>query len=620
MSEAVPALAAARAAAKSGSGALVLAPGSSRGWFDGCALVAWDATCRTVGHDAGALAAAGDALDAAYAGRTGPCAVVLTYEGDAVIAEFAQVAPVGGAAVDRVLASEAASLDARTALIAGPRTDLGARAFRASVSEIRERVAAGDVYVLNLTRRITGPPTLEPFDAFALLQSRGASDMSAFFACEAATIASISPERFLSVSGPADDRIAAVSPIKGTRPRGSTPSADAELAAELAADSKELAEHLMVVDLERNDLGRVSVPGTVRVDPLYEVVTTPYCHQLVSTVKGRLLPGASFADLLEAAFPCGSVTGAPKLAAIRIAAELERTPRGAYCGALLVALPGRLDSSVLIRTLEYATGPSASWGTGCGITYESDPAAEWLESVLKASPLDADRTPAVALRETCRVAHGRVPLLDRHLARLAAGGCGPSTLARTSAAVSEALAESDREATRLSITVTPDGTVTVATSDAPSSLDVPGGVRTAFVEVAEAPALPPGAAKPADRGAWDAAQDIAHAEGADIALLVGPDGSVIDGATSSVWVRTGERLLTPPAPPALDGVARGVIFDVAPSLGYQAGEVRLTRSDIETADEVFLSNAYGGVAAVRGRGGASTDALAAAFERAIDDA
>ncbi len=142
----------------------------------------------------------------------------------------------------------------------------------------------------------------------------------------------------------------------------------------------------MVVDLERNDLGRVCEPGSVTVEPLFEVVETPYCHQMVSRVAGVLRSDAGIADLLESAFPCGSVTGAPKISAIGIAAQLERSPRAAYCGTLAVAMQGEMDSSVLIRTAELTHG-ALRWGTGCGITYDSDPGAEWLESVLKASPL-----------------------------------------------------------------------------------------------------------------------------------------------------------------------------------------------------------------------------------------
>jgi len=117
------------------------------------------------------------------------------------------------------------------------------------------------------------------------------------------------------------------------------------------------------------------------------VFPTPYCHQMVSGVSGRLGGEAGFAELLEATFPCGSVTGAPKISAMRIIEQLESGPRGAYTGALLVATPGRMDSSVLIRTLEYQPDGSAVWGTGCGITVESDPIAEWHEARLKASPV-----------------------------------------------------------------------------------------------------------------------------------------------------------------------------------------------------------------------------------------
>ncbi len=179
-----------------------------------------------------------------------------------------------------------------------------------------------------------------------------------------------------------------ITPVKGTRPRGETAAEDAALVADLLGSAKERAEHVMVVDLERNDIGRVCVPGSVRVDPLYELETTSYCHQAVSSVRGLMRDDASLGDLLEATFPCGSVTGAPKIAAMRIAEELECGERGAYTGSLVVAMPGELDSSVLIRTAELQPaneqGESTTarvarsarplrYGTGCGITVESDP-------------------------------------------------------------------------------------------------------------------------------------------------------------------------------------------------------------------------------------------------------
>jgi para-aminobenzoate synthetase/4-amino-4-deoxychorismate lyase len=421
-------------------------------------------------------------------------------------------------------------------------------------------------------------------------------------------IASVSPERFVRVhSGEPGSRVVEVCPIKGTRPRGDSARTDRLAAAELARDPKELAEHVMIVDLERNDLGVACQPGTVHVDPLYHVEATPYCHQLVSRVRGTLRTGATFPQLLTAVFPCGSVTGAPKRAAMRIIEQLENSRRGAYCGALLVAVPGGLDSSVLIRTLEGdAQRPDCGiWGSGGGITYDSDPTAEHLEMLLKASPVTGDGTPAVALRETMRVSYGHAPLLDRHLARLARGGAGPSVLARVRSEVAAQLSRLEAQGpyARLGITVTSDGEVAAGLTAAQSSLAVSGGPRIVAVEVDVGPSLPDGAAKPANRRYWDRAHNTARARGADQAVLVDHKGALIDGSTATVWLVRDGQLLTPPAPPAVAGVARELVFDLAAQGGLVARETPLDTSDLEAADEVFLSNAVGLVASARGRGG-----------------
>lgn len=584
---------------------LQLAPSSARGWFGGRALAAGGPLTVREGLS---VSEAGEILEATFEGGGPPLTVALvTYEGAATVATYA-------GALEPPPAVDAGAVYAATPLVDHPRMSSGV-AYRAGVETVRERIAAGDVYVLNLTHAVEGDATLEPREAFAALLGRAGSDMSAYFETPRVTLASVSPERFARVRRVPGGRVVEIQPIKGTRPRGATPKDDAASAAELVADPKERAEHVMVVDLERNDLGRVCQPGSVVVDPLYEVVPTPYCHQLVSTVKGLMRPDASIADLLEATFPCGSVTGAPKLAAISIAAGLEGIPRGPYCGSLLVALPGEIDSSVLIRTLE-TRGERVRWGTGCGITHQSDAAAEWLESLLKASPALGDRLPEVALRETGRVVDGRLPLLDRHLARLAEGGCGPGVLARVRAEVAGALARwraggsADGRAGRLGVTVTPDGSVVADVTGRPSSLEVDGGPRVAVVEVDGLPELPRRAAKPAARRYWDLAHRAARARGAEQAAIAAPDGALVDGSTASVWLRFGDRLVTPPSPPAVAGVVRGLVFDVAASLGFTAEEGRLARGDLDSADEVFLTNAYGGVVPVRDRGGAAAEALA----------
>jgi para-aminobenzoate synthetase/4-amino-4-deoxychorismate lyase len=363
------------------------------------------------------------------------------------------------------------------------------------------------------------------------------------------------------------------------------------------------------------------VPGTVSVDPLYEIVTTPYCHHLVSRVHGVLQPEATFAQLLSATFPSGSVTGAPKRAAMRISGELEASPRGAYCGALLVARRGELDSSVLIRTLEgIAENPSlCRFGTGCGITYDSDPAAEHLEALLKASLATGDEAPTVSLRETMRVVSGRVPLLDRHLARLASGGTGPTLLARAREEVASTLASATTptDLARLGLTVNPDRRVAAHLTPFSSSLAEEGGVVLAPVEVSTAPRLPCGAAKPADRQVWDDAHRRATALGANQAVLHTRDGVVIDGSTATIWLVADARLSTPPAPPAVAGVARGLVLDLAASLGVPAEERQVTLAELDRADEVFVSNALGLVVPVRDRSGPLSATLAAAVRDAV---
>ncbi len=564
------------------------------------------------------LADAACALQSEFESGEGLTAVLAPYDGPCVVVRFGAWGDASGPPVP--------ATDVDGPLLTDTTWDLSPHRFRAAVTTVRRRVEAGDVYVLNLTARLSGSLTVDtPIEAFAALQSRAGADMAALLEGLPGAvpwIASVSPERFLRVRRDAPSSEAArtveVSPIKGTRPRGATAEIDEALALELRADAKERAEHVMVVDLERNDLGVVCVPGSIHVDPVCEVFSTPYCQQMVSTVRGILRPDATFADLLTAAFPCGSVTGAPKMAAMRIARELEATPRGTYCGALLVAVRGELDSSVLIRTLAGVAGRPghAAYGAGAGITHDSDPAAEHLEMLLKASPVTGDGAPPVALRETTRVVGRCAPLFDRHLARLAAGGCGPTLLGRVRAEV-EALLGRDGDPSgpaRLGVTVTPDGGVSVGLTHEPSSLAVEGGPRLAPVSVSELPALPPAAAKPASRAFWDRAHRAARLAGADQALLHTPDGTLIDGSTATVWLVRGGELETPPAPPAVAGVCRDLVFEVGASLGVSVNECVLTLADLESADEVWLSNAYGGFVPVRGRKGPLGERVAAAVE------
>lgn len=268
--------------------------------------------------------------------------------------------------------------------------EAGADAYRGAVADVVERIAAGDLFQANIARGWTGRLNrdADPFDVFLRLAAGGGSAFAAFWRIGDRALVSNSPELFLTWS-PGDARVE-TRPIKGTRPRRADPAADAAEAEALSASAKDRAENLMIVDLMRNDLSRVCVPGSVAVERLFEVERLPTVHHLVSTVTGALKPGLGAADLLEATFPPGSITGAPKHQAMKVIASLE-PPRGPWCGSLfLLDDLGGLTASVLIRTAAFEQGEGGwTWRAqaGAGIVADSDPQAELDETEVKFSAL-----------------------------------------------------------------------------------------------------------------------------------------------------------------------------------------------------------------------------------------
>jgi para-aminobenzoate synthetase component 1 len=232
---------------------------------------------------------------------------------------------------------------------------------------------------VNLTLPFTAPLAAPPSALYHRLATRHPVPYGAYLDLGHAALVMNSPELFLRRRG---QRVE-TRPIKGTRPRGTTPGEDAALIAELIRDPKERAEHLMIVDLERNDLGRVSAIGSVVVERYAEVESHPTVHHLVSTVAGMLRPEAGLADLLAATFPGGSISGAPKRRAMEIIAELEPWPRGPYTGALGLFDPrGDVELGLAIRTAVVADG-MVRYHAGGGIVADSDPEREWAEAWLK---------------------------------------------------------------------------------------------------------------------------------------------------------------------------------------------------------------------------------------------
>ncbi len=267
------------------------------------------------------------------------------------------------------------------------RQDTPRAMHEARVARAIDYIRAGDIFQANITARFSAPRPagLGAADIHLALRAANPAPYGAFLACgDGLAIASVSPERFVGVTH--DGRIEA-RPIKGTAARAADPVQDAALAAALLASAKDHAENLMIVDLLRHDIGRVAQVGSVHVPELARLESFAHVHHLVSGVRATLRPGASAVDLLRAAFPGGSITGAPKIRAIEIIHELEQAARGPYCGSMFwMGQDGAMDSSILIRTATI-TRDAITIQAGGGIVADSDPAAEYEEMFLKARPM-----------------------------------------------------------------------------------------------------------------------------------------------------------------------------------------------------------------------------------------
>ena len=273
---------------------------------------------------------------------------------------------------------------ARPRALGAVRRGFDAQEHAKAVALIRERIADGALYQACLTHRIEAPFDGDAFAYYCALREANPAPFGAFIALPEGAIACSSPERFLKLDGA---RWLETRPIKGTRPRGRDAAVDRAEAAALRASEKDRAENLMIVDLARNDLGRVCELGSVHVPELFAVESYATVHQLVSTVRGRLREELDALDAIRAAFPPGSMTGAPKLAAMALLARIERARRGLYAGALgYLDARGGCDLAVVIRS-GFLAGGRIALHTGGGIVADSDAAAEWVEAEAKAAAL-----------------------------------------------------------------------------------------------------------------------------------------------------------------------------------------------------------------------------------------
>ena len=495
-------------------------------------------------------------------------------------------------------------------------------AFTQAIARIHEAIAAGETYQVNYTYRLHGQAYGSPVSLYRRLRERQPVAYGALIELpevagppDATThVLSCSPELFLRhAAGQLTAR-----PMKGTAARVAGAEGDSETARRLSIDTKNRAENLMIVDLLRNDLGRLAQVGSVRVPELFAIERYSTVFQMTSTVQARLKPGVGFADVLRAAFPCGSITGAPKHHTMQLIAGMETTPRGLYCGAIgWIEAPqgeagcGDFCLSVAIRTL--TLGPEAQGlraarlGIGAGIVTDSRDDDEFEECLLKARFLTG-LDPGFELFETLLAvsAHGARPMaqhLNLHLDRLAASACAlgfrfdrgeaADAVARCAAVLG------DGGPWRLRLSLSHAGCLGVQhaplVSLAPTTR---GGTVALLLADSRLPAGNPLAAhKTTLRAAYDEGILAAERVGAFDSLFFNTDGWLVEGGRTSVFVKLDGRWSTPAlADGALPGVMRGrLLADPV----WAAIERSLSRQDLRRAEAIVVCNALRGVLPAR---------------------
>ncbi len=480
-------------------------------------------------------------------------------------------------------------------------------AYDAALERLRGWIAEGETYQANYTLPFESAFAGDDLAWFADLARAQQAGFCAWLDLGAARILSLSPELFFSVREKDGRRLALARPMKGTAPRGAGPEEDAALRRELGLSPKNRAENVMIVDLLRNDLGRVAVPGGVEATELFRVEAYPTVFQMTSDVRARLRPEVGLREIMAALFPCGSVTGAPKIRTMRLLRELEPHPRGIYCGAIGLLEPGgpsgaaAMTFSVPIRTLalDPATG-RARFGVGGGVTWDSTAGGEWAECLAKMRFLSGSGAD-FELLESLLLKDGRYPLLKWHLARLSRSAAFFG-LALNLGTVRDALRglalrhPEGRHKARLLLA--PDGSVRAEAAPIARSR-TPLDVGWADTPVHSSDLLL--RHKTTRRALYDAALAAARSvwPGCDDALLVNERGEVTESTRANLVLLLDGRLVTPP-------LSSGLLPGTFRAMLLARGRVReqvLTPADLARAARVWLVNGVRGwmECAVRGR-------------------
>jgi len=498
--------------------------------------------------------------------------------------------------VERIDSDAVADLlpDPASAWVDAPRPRIVRADYLATVERVLAYIRDGDIYQANLTFRADVPVVGDPLAIYARLRRTARAGYGGFIWTGDRAIASLSPELFFALRG----RQVMARPMKGTAQRLSDPEADAAAARTLAEDAKQRAENLMIVDLIRNDLSRVAVPGTVAVPELFRVESFPTIHQLVSDVSAELPDGTGAVGVLRGAFPCGSITGAPKVRAMEIIDELEAEPRGLYTGSIGFIEPGGDAAfNVAIRTLVFPSQSGlrdgaayATLGLGSGIVADSQPAEEWRECLAKGEFVSAAGESFDLIETMLFDPVDGVQRLEGHLARLKASATALGFAFDRHGARNSLQSATFRlrSAARVRMRLAQSGALAVEVSPLPRLAELP-------VAVAVRPA--PMAAddfrllhKTSLRGAYD---KVRAESGAAEVVFVDEPGFVTEGSWSNIFVERDGQLLTPPlALGLLPGVLRAELIDKG-----RAVESHLRLADL--ADGFFIGNSLRGLVPAR---------------------
>ncbi len=470
-------------------------------------------------------------------------------------------------------------------------------AYTARIDAIKNLIREGEVYQINFTGPITFDLGGAPRDLFATLRQTQRVAYGAWIRTKDTTVVSLSPELFW---GRDDDRIY-TRPMKGTVRRGRTLEEDTVLREWLGRDEKSRAENLMIVDLLRNDLSMCCEPGSVQVPALFTVEAYETLFQMTSTVEGRLVPDIQYADLFKALFPCGSVTGAPKLRAMQHIAKLEAQPRGVYCGTIGYITPAaRARFSVAIRTAVLREQTDGSWhgtmGTGSGIVWDSDATAEYEECRLKAQFLTAPPPAQESFRliETMCWQDG-IRLLDRHIQRLADSAVyfgfpfDPTALRHRIHVATATLTEGTRHKVR--VTLGADGVPSLTVSPLPPASTAPLRLTIARERIDSHDVF--FYHKTTRRTTYETAYDAAQAAGFDEAILLNERGECCEGTRSNLFIKRKDGTFM--TPPVAAGLLRGVYRQHLLASLPRVEERTLYPRDLLTAEALYVCNAVWGV-------------------------